>query len=93
MAQMRSQDRGELTGKPEVPVSGGPTPQAPAAAPISAAKAPRARAASTVPAADVAPVDRDTADHVVVLWDEVKAPETVETKPLTKDLPDDPAAH
>jgi len=58
---------------------------------------PAAEPAAVPPPVSAAPSDSsqqpEAADHSVVLWDEVTTPEPAEQKPLSKDLPDDPAAH
>ena len=91
MTEMRSPSGGELTGKPELPVRVDTSSQEPVVDAANAAKTPKPSVAA--PAAVGASSDRDAGDHGVVLWDEVKPPEAVEAKPLTKNLSDDPAAH
>ena len=83
MTHVRSESGADLAGNPVLPASlNSEAPPVVTPAASQTRRTPEAKAD-----------EAEAGDHSVVLWDEVKAPEATETKPLDEDLPDDPAAH
>jgi len=78
MTRMRSPDDVDAAAEATAP----PAPQANL---VGHAQVPLAEAGTPT-------TDRE-GDAPVVLWDELKAPETGEPKPVAKDLPPDPSVH